>query len=569
MKKTKLLFSAILIGLLLIVASCGNDDSSNSKGNNLDTTTGEPQEGGTLRMAFGSEDFKDTLIPGLATDAFNQNIVRMLFDGLAHQTGDLELEPRIAESWEISEDKMSLNVILNEDAKWSDGEPITSEDILFSFNTFASQELIALGGDGGSELSTIKGYSDIQEGKEESFEDTDGFEIISDYEFNIHFNELDAKGISNILIVRPIPKHKLDDEPIKDWKNHPYVQEPDVTSGPYHVKEVQKPTTSILGANEDYYLSKPNISEIVVQGVNVDVAPGLFANGELDYMMKGINVSDIEDLESIDNIQVVAKPGDIFEYVGLKHTKPQFQDVNVRQALMYAIPRELIIDSIYKGNAEILNSPITEIINSHATEDDGMNPYEFDIDKANELLDEAGWELDEDENRIDPNTGEPANFNLMYTQDNKKEQDLATTLQKYIEDIGITITLQPEEGTTKSDKIQDDDDEVDMWIGAWGAIGDDPKGLWYTGMPWNWPRWSDEKNDELIKATYATEDAFDEDKRTEALIDWQLYVNEQVPLLFLWTYYDVVLMSDQLSIPEEEMIDLGSTYNPQNWWLNQ
>src|SRR5699024_9367292 len=292
MKKTKLLFSAILIGLLLIVASCGNDDSSNSKGNNLDTTTGEPQEGGTLRMAFGSEDFKDTLIPGLATDAFNQNIVRMLFDGLAHQTGDLELEPRIAESWEISEDKMSLNVILNEDAKWSDGEPITSEDILFSFNTFASQELIALGGDGGSELSTIKGYSDIQEGKEESFEDTDGFEIISDYEFNIHFNELDAKGISNILIVRPIPKHKLDDEPIKDWKNHPYVQEPDVTSGPYHVKEVQKPTTSILGANEDYYLSKPNISEIVVQGVNVDVAPGLFANGELDYMMKGINVSD-------------------------------------------------------------------------------------------------------------------------------------------------------------------------------------------------------------------------------------------------------------------------------------
>jgi len=561
----------LLVSLLLVFSACsGKTEENNNEGNSAEENqVSEPQDGGTLRMAFGSEEFKDTLIPGLATDAFNQNLVRMLFDGLAHQTGDHQLEERLAESWELSSDKMSLTVTLNEEAKWSDGEPITSEDILFSYNAFVSQDMIALGGDGGSSLSTLIGYEEIQNEEEESFEETGGFEIISDYEFKLNLNEMDAMSIANILTVRPIPKHILEDTPINEWQNHPYVQEPDVTSGPYHVKEVQKPTTTIMEANEDYYLSKPHIPEIIVEGVNVDVAPGLFANGELDYMMKGFNVSDVEDLKGIENTKVVAKPGDIFEYIGLKLYKPQFEDVRVRQALMYALPRDLMLDAIYNGNGVLLNGPITEIIDTHATEEDGMNQYEQNVEKANELLDEAGWEKDEDGNRIDPHTNEPANLNLMYTQDSKTEQNIADSVQNYLGEIGIEITLQPEEGTTKSDAIQSDDPQVDMWIGAWGNIGDDPRGLWYSGMPFNWPRWEDEKNDELIHATYATEDAFDEEKRKEALIDWQLYVNEQLPLLFLWTYYDVVVMSERMNIPEEELIDLGSTYNPQNWWLSE
>src|SRR5690625_5252521 len=129
---------------------------------------------------------------------------------------------------------------------------------------------------------------------------------------------MDAMSLANILTVRTNPHHNLEDTTNNEWQNHPDVQEPDLTPGHYNVKEVQKPTTTIIEANEDYYLSKPHIPEIIVEGVNVDVAPGLFANGELDYMMKGFNVSDVEDLKGIENTKVVAKPGDIFEYIGLK-----------------------------------------------------------------------------------------------------------------------------------------------------------------------------------------------------------------------------------------------------------
>lgn len=568
--KKKLFFMfAILFSALLFVAGCGSDSKSDEGEKGQGEASGEPQDGGTLRLAFGADEFKSTLIPGLATDAFNQNLTRILFDGLADENGELELEPRLAKEWELASDNMSMTVTLNEDAKWSDGEPITSDDVLFSYNAFVSPAMLSLGGDGGSDLSTIIGYSAIQDGEEESFEDTDGFEKISDFEFTLHFNEKDATSISNILTMRPIPKHMLEDTPINEWQNHDYVQEPGVTSGPYHVKEVRKPTTTFMESNDDYYLGKPHIPEIISEGVNVDVVPGLFANGELDYMMKGFNVADVQNLEQIDNAEVIAKPGDVFQYIGLKLYQPQFQSLEVRQALMYALPRDLMLDSIYKGNGVLLNGPITEIIGSHATEEDGINPYEHDVDKANALLDEAGWEKDADGNRIDPHTDEPAVLSIMYKQDSKPDQAIADSVQKYLGDIGIEIKLSPADGTTQNDKLQNDDEDVDMWIGAWGAIGDDPRGLWSTGAAWNWPRYEDETNDELIRETYATEDAFDEEKREETLIDWQLHINEELPMLFLWTYFDVAVKSDRFNIPEKDLTDLGSLYNAHEWWIEQ
>ncbi len=564
LKKRIFFMLAVLLSALLFATGCASG-SKTSEGNG----SGEPQEGGTLRLAFGFEEFKSTLIPGLATDAFNQNLTRILFDGLADENGELELEPRLAEKWDLAPDNLSVTVTLNEDAKWSDGEPITSDDVLFSFNAFVSPDMLALGGDGGSGLSTVIGYEAIQDGDDVSFEDTGGFEKVSDTEFTIHLNEVDASSISNILTMRPIPKHILGEEPIKDWQNHAYVQEPNVTSGPYYVEEVRKPTTTIMKANDDYYLGKPNISEIISEGVNVDVAPGLFANGELDYMMKGFNVADVQNLEQIEGSEVIAKPGDIFQYIGLKLYQPQFEDVKVRQALMYALPRELMLDAIYKGNGVLLHGPITEIIGTHATEDDGINPYEHDVEKANTLLDEAGWEKDSDDNRIDPNTGEPASLNLIYSQDSKPEQAIADSVKTYLGDIGIEITLSPQDSTTKSEKLQKDDPDVDMWIGAWGAIGDDPRGLWASGAAYNWPRWEDEVNDQLIRETYATEDAFDDEKRKSTLIDWQLHVNEELPMLFLWTYFDVAVKSDRMNIPEKDLVDLGSLYNAHEWWLSE
>lgn len=565
-KRFFFVMAAAFISILLVVAGCSKDSAPAGK---AESGSDKPKDGGTLRMAFGAKEFKDTLIPGLANDAFNQNLTRMLFDGLADQNGKLELEPRLAKKWEVASDNMSITVTLNKKAKWSDGEPITADDVLFSFNAFVSPDMLKLGGDGGSGLDTLKGYKEIKDGKEKSFADTKGFEKISDSEFKLNLAEKDAASVANILTMRPIPSHILKDEPISDWQNLKYVQEPDVTSGPYKVQEVQKPTTTIMVKNEDYYLSKPHIDKIVVQGVNVDVAPGLFAKGELDYMMKGFNVADVENLKQIKNADVIAQPGDIFEYIGMKLYKPQFKDVRVRQALMYALPRDLMLDSIYKGNGVLLSGPITEMIGTHATEKDGIEPYKYDADKANKLLDEAGWKKDSDGNRIDPNTKKPAELRLTYSQDSKTNQAIADSVKKYIGEVGIEVKLNPQDGTTKNEKIQKDDPSIDMWIGAWGGVGDDPRGLWASGEALNWQRWEDKKNDKLIKATYATDDAFDEDKRKQALIDWQLYANEQLPLLFLWTYDDVAVKSKRLHIPEKDLVDIGSVYNAQDWWLSE
>lgn len=568
MRKSAFMLMAVVLSLLLIISGCSKG-SAGQTGGTSGKDDGKPVDGGTLKMAFGAKEFNDTLIPGLANDAFNANLVRMLFDGLADQNGKLELVPRLADKWEVSSDKMSITVTLNEKAKWSDGEPVTSDDVLFTYNSLVSPDLLKIGGDGGSALNTLKGYKEISEGKETSFEKTKGFEKISDKQFKLNLSEKDAVSVTNILTQRLLPYHILKDKPIKDWQNLDFVQAPSVVSGPYKVKKVQKPTTVIMEANNNYYISKPHIKEIVIQGVNVDVAPGLFAKGQLDYMMKGFNVADVQNLKRIQNVDVIAKPGDLFEYIGMKLYKPPFKDQKVRQALMYALPRKLMLDSIYKGNGVLLNGPLPEIIGAHASEKDGINSYDYNEDKANQLLDEAGWKKSSDGKRIDPNTNKPADLKLTYTQDSKTSQAIAESIKKYFGNVGIQVTLNPQDSTTKNAKLQNDDPSIDMWIGAWGGGGDDPRGLWASDAALNWERWKDAENDKLIKDTYASDSAFNADDRKQSLIKWQLHTNEQVPLLFLWTYYDVAVKSKKLHIPQDDLIDIGSLYNPQDWWLSE
>jgi peptide/nickel transport system substrate-binding protein len=567
MRKRVFTLMAVLLSLFLIISGC----SKGTAGQNGETSgkdTGKPVDGGTLKMAFGAKEFNDTLIPGLANDSFNANIVRMLFDGLANTNAKQELVPRLAKKWELSPDKMSLTVTLNEKAKWSDGEPVTSDDVLFSLNTFVSPDFLKIGGDGSS-LSTLKGYKEISEGKETSFEKTNGFVKISEKQFKLNLNEKDAVVIPTIMATSILPYHVLKDQPISGWQNLPYVQAPNVVSGPYKVKNVQKPTTVILEANKNYYFSKPHIDEIDIQGVNVDVAPGLFANGQLDYMMKGFNVGDVQNLKKIQNVDVLARPGDIFEYIGMKLYKPQFKDLKVRQALLYALPRKLMLDSIYKGNGVLMTSPLPAILGTSASEKDGLNPYDYNVAKANQLLDEAGWKKGSDGNRIDPNTNKPADLKLTYTQSAKTGQAIADSIKKYFGNVGIQVELNPQDNTTKNAKLQKDDPSIDMWIGAWGGMGDDPRGMWSSNDALNWERWKDSENEKLINDTFASDSAFDPDKRKQSLIKWQLYANEQLPLLFLWTYDDVAVKSKRLHIPQDDLIDLGSVYNPQDWWLSK
>lgn len=184
-------------------------------------------------------------------------------------------------------------------------------------------------------------------------------------------------------------------------------------------------------------------------------------------------------------------------------------------------------------------------------------------------MDEAGWKKSSDGKRIDPNTNKPADLKLTYTQDSKTSQAIAESIKKYFGNVGIQVTLNPQDSTTKNAKPQNDDPSIDMWIGAWGGGGDDPRGLWASDAALNWERWKDAENDKLIKDTYASDSAFNADDRKQSLIKWRLHTNEQVPLLFLWTYYDVAVKSKKLHIPQDDLIDIGSLYNPQDWWLSE
>lgn len=548
----------MVASLSLLVVGCG--DTAPVSGNNS-TPSDKPVDGGTVTFGYGITQLNDTLMPGIAGDAFNASLAMMAFDPLMYIDYKQQILPDLASKWTWSDDNKVLTFTLA-NAKWSDGQPITSSDVLFTINMFASPDFNQ--GGNGTALSSVKGYDAVTSGKAKSFADTGGFKRVSDTEFQFVFTQADPAALQSIAGIMPVPEHVLKNTSFKDMLNSDYDKMPTVVSGPFQFKSVHLPSTVELAANDQYFKGKPHISTINIKGVSTDVAPGMLANGTIDFMYKGFKLTDVNNLKKISNIQVQTSLNDGWSYMGLKLRKPEFKDIKVRQAIAYGLNRQQMVQGILKGYGVTENSPIPPIQWAAATEKDGLNPYNYDPNKANQLLDEAGWKKGSDGMRIDPTTGKTAELHLSYATGSSQNDAEAVAIQQDLQKVGLKVVLnQPLDSNAMYAKVRADDPGVDMWLGGWGGLSDDPRGLWQSTDSSNWARWADPKNMQLIADTYGTQ-AFDQNYRKQALIKWQLYVNEQLPNIFLFDSDLVVVVGKRLHIPQQDTT--GELMNMQDWW---
>ncbi|MCL6445889.1 MAG: hypothetical protein K6T83_21000, partial [Alicyclobacillus sp.] len=519
-----------------------------------DTST----SGGTLTIGQGI-DFNPEFIPLIYGSLYTQNITAFAFDSLMSIDNHLNFIPWLAEKWSWSKDKKTLTMWLQPHANWSDGQPITSDDVLFFMDYLASKAYnTTLQGSYESLVDPVKGAQDIVNGKAKSFADTGGFTKISDKEFQIHVTNVDAAVLwSDISSYMPLPKQVLGKIPIKDWLSTPYDRKPTVVSGPYEFKDVSGQDSVTMVANPNYWKGPPKISTIVWKTVNPQVAPGLLANGELDMQLNGLQPSDVSKLKQLPNITVKTMPAMGYQYLGLKIKQhPEFNQ-KFRQALMYGINRQAIVDGLLKGMGKVLNAPIPESSWAAATPADGLNEYKYDPDKANQLLDEAGWKIGPDGWRVDPVTGKNS-IPLDYPLGNTVRMASATAIAQDLAKVHLKIDLhQPQDFNALAKKVESDDPSIYMWLMGWSlSVDPDPRGMYDSNAAYNYPRWVDKQNDDLINAT-ANEAAFDKNVRKQALVKWEVYYNQQVPYIFLYQADDIYAYTTNLQIPDNDWAVTG------------
>ena len=389
----------------------------------------EPQaQGGTIIWSQTGD--ISTVNAILSADQPTAFVVGFMFEALIGTSPiDGETVPGLADSWEISADGRTYTFFLNQDARWHDGQPVTAEDVKFSFD-------IALDEASPNPRRGIVGPL------------LDSYRVIDEHTIEFTATDTYATFLTDVTGQFGImPKHIWDGIAPADWPNDPGStgQDPSrvIGSGPFKFVEWRQGESVTVARNADYWDPRaiPVVDELVMT-VLPDPATEVEAlkAGEID-VVEVLPAPQTEEVQNTEGLEVAIFPDFGFSFYGFNLDPEKttlFQDKAVRQALYIAIDKEAIRDNIYLGYGEVPRG--TQPVPSFAYDAESIaDPFSYDPDRARQLLADAGWE-DTDGDGIVEKDGQPLAFTMIVgTGGGATTDQLLAELQQKWRDIGVDM----------------------------------------------------------------------------------------------------------------------------------
>ncbi len=458
------------------------------------------------------------LAPGQGAEQLTMSLV---YNGLFTIGPDFEPAPRLAESWDVSDDAKTYTFHLRDGLTWSDDEPLTADDVVFTYNLFADPEVASANT---APLSGVEGFQEFQDGAADTLE---GVVAEDEQTVKITLTEptpgfLAAFGSGFGIL----PEHVLGEVAPDEIMEDEFFTHPTVSSGPYVMKEFNVDENVVLEANPNYW-SDVGIDTVYLQMLESDVATAQLATGETDLVQ--ISPQDLATVEGLDGVTVSSAPSPGFLRLLVNFEK--FGDERIRQAFLYAIDRQGIVDGELGGHGEELNSTI---MTPWALPDD-LEAYEYDPDKAKSLLEEAGYDFSKE-------------LKLSWIPGTADRDAAVEVVLENLKAIGINATANQIESANQLSMIENS--EYDLMISAGGTYTPDPTvsadalrcdRVYPAGG--NTSLFCDEGLDKLLKQGAVTAD---EDQRAEIYQDAARLDNELVPYLWLYVPDTLWATSDRL-----------------------
>jgi peptide/nickel transport system substrate-binding protein len=459
----RLRVAACLVAVVMLGAACSGSDSS---GNDQGNQGGKVTEGGTLRI--GTSSTIDTLNPFTAFQANAILVFLYEYPYLAQYDNKNELVPNFAKSWETSADGLTLTFHLTPNAKWSDGQPLTADDVAFTFNTIVKFK------DGPTSYYSgdVVNLTNVT--------------VTNPTTAVFHYTTPVASAVSHLQTPPILPEHIWsqyatgDGKGLKTFKNQPTDDQPVVSGGPFSLVRYEKDQIALMQRNDSYWGTKPHIEGFGIQIYsNDDALVTALKSGELDAV-ETVPTTNVKTLE--DSGFVVSRSPGVFFYDFIINSNPkkpehrELLDPKVREAFEYAIDRQQIIDVALGGYGTLGDSIIPPAIGSW--HDDSIKPLPFDISKANEILDGLGFAKGSDGIRVAD--GHPMSYPMIIP--NSREADLTRTfqiLEPAFKDIGVKLTLKVLDPSAAFDAIGAPDYKyLDFDLAMWDWIpGVDPSSI--------------------------------------------------------------------------------------------
>jgi peptide/nickel transport system substrate-binding protein len=459
-------------------------------------------------LRVGIMDEPQTLDPRYAADAYGQRIGQLLFSRLVGLGYDLTIVPDIAESWEIPDAKTYV-FHLRDDVQFHDGEPLTAEDVAFTF-----EHLMDAG---------TKSYFGTAFRTKIA-----GIEVIDSLTVRFDLHQPTASFLTD-LIFPILPKHVLSQQ----------IDSAEllVGSGPYRFV-ARSPSKIVLEAHDQYHLGTPQTKRVVVEVIQ-DESTRLFKlrKGELDILINAISPQKLGMLVEppLDTLyQVVEEPGVSYDYMAFNFASPAVESVELRRAIAHAINVDELLTHQLSGHA-VRASGLLSPVNWYCEPD--VTTYDHDPQEAMRLLDSAGF--------TDPDgDGPQPRLTLELKISNSPEAvDKASRIQDQLKQVGIRLELRTYEWQTFFQDIKTGNFQLTImrWVGV--TEPDFYYSLYHSSkLPpegRNRGRYSNPGIDQLVEAGRAT---MDPEQRRQIYSQVQKQVAVELPYISLWHINNVSIV---------------------------
>jgi len=529
-----MLRTTILLGLVLL-AGCQNNNE-----------VVVPAEGESAKPAYGDTLIEasigepSNLLPVLASDSASSDINGLVYNGMVRYDKNFVLEGDLAKSWDISADGRTITFHLRDGVTWHDGEPLTSADVLFTYQLYV---------DPNTPTSYAEAYRQVT-----SATAPDPLTFVVSYE-KPYAPALASWGVAIL------PKHLL--EGVEITKS-PLSRQP-VGTGPYLFKEWKSGEKIVLEANPDYYEGRPYIKRVVYRVIPDQSTQFLeLQSGGLDYM----GLTPIQYSTQTDTIAFKRHFNKYrylsfsYTYLGYNLERPLFQDRRVRQALTHAINKQEIIDGVLLGLGEPATGPYKP--DTWVYKQD-VKRYPFDPERARALLAEAGWS-DSDGDDILDKDGTPFSFTIVTNQGNDLRSKTGEIIQRRFREVGIEVKLRVIEWASFLKEFINPGN-FDATILGW-STGPEPDqyNIWHSSKTGprelNFVKFKNQEVDEQLELGRRT---FDQTERKQHYDRIQEILAEEQPYTFLYVGESLPAVAKRFR--GIEPAPAGITHNFIRWYV--
>lgn len=499
----------------------------------------DADRGDSLEMVIASN--PSTLNPLLAGESVGVEIAGSIYNSLLTYDANLNLKGELAERWDITDGGRTITFTLRNGVTFSDGTPLTSADVLASFNAITNPT---------TQTPYAGDYLMVTHAS-----------TPTPHTFRVTYATPFVPALASWASLSILPKHVLDKT--ASVNDSPLNQNP-LGSGPYQLAHWNNGRDILLTANprswqkpfiRQYHyriIPDPDTEFMELKAGNVDIAG-----------LKPLAYNRLTDGDWFtQNYRKIRYLANAYTFMGFNLKRPLFQDKRVRQALSHALDRQGIINAVLFGQG----LPMAGIFKPGTwAYNEKLEPYAYNPAQARELLDQAGWR-DTDGDGIRDKNGVPLAFTVVTNQGNDARIKTAEIMQSFFRDVGVKLDIRVQEWSTFiTNTIHQRD--FDAILLGWGLGAEpDPYDIWHSSKTkpdeFNMIGYANPRADDLMtRARYE----FNQTKRKKLLDELQVILHNDQP--YLWLYAPYALLAVHKRIQNVIPAPAGITYNRPEWWV--